>query len=44
MAPDTPAGFAELVSQMLAKRPEDRIASALEVRERLQAIARDLAS
>jgi tRNA A-37 threonylcarbamoyl transferase component Bud32 len=43
VAPDTPAGFAELVSQMLAKRPEDRIATALEVRERLQAIARDLA-
>ena len=44
VAPETPEALAELVSRMLAKRPEDRIASALEVRERLTAIARELAS
>jgi len=42
LAPEVPRGLAELVGEMLAKRPEDRIANALAVRERLQAIAREL--
>ena len=40
LVPDLPAAFAELVLHMLAKRPEDRVASAQEVRARLQEIAR----
>jgi tRNA A-37 threonylcarbamoyl transferase component Bud32 len=42
VVPDVPQAFVDLISQMLAKRPEDRVATALEVRERLQAIAREI--
>jgi tRNA A-37 threonylcarbamoyl transferase component Bud32 len=38
--PETPAAFAELILEMMAKKPEDRIASAREVGERLQEILR----
>jgi tRNA A-37 threonylcarbamoyl transferase component Bud32 len=40
LVPDLPAAFAELVLHMLAKRPEERAASAQEVRARLAEIAR----
>ena len=40
--PDLPDAFAELVLHLMAKRPEERVASALEVRARLQEIARSL--
>jgi serine/threonine-protein kinase len=36
LAPEVPAPFAELVAQMLAKKPGDRIGSAGAVRARLQ--------
>ncbi|MDH3214053.1 MAG: protein kinase [Myxococcales bacterium] len=38
--PETPAAFAELILGLMAKKPEDRIASAAEVGERLQGILR----
>jgi tRNA A-37 threonylcarbamoyl transferase component Bud32 len=38
--PDLPAAFAELVLHLMAKRPEERVASAQEVRARLAEIAR----
>jgi serine/threonine protein kinase len=38
--PETPAAFADLILKLMAKKPEDRIASALEVGERLQEILR----
>ena len=38
--PEIPAAFAELILKLMAKKPEDRIASALEVGERLQEILR----
>jgi serine/threonine-protein kinase len=38
--PETPAAFAELILKLMAKKPEDRIASALEVGERLQEMLR----
>ena len=37
-APDAPAGLVSLIERMLAKRPEDRPASALEVRSEVQRI------
>jgi tetratricopeptide (TPR) repeat protein len=40
LAPEVPAAFAELVAQMLAKKPEDRVANAAIVRERLHELAR----
>jgi len=40
--PDLPDAFAELVLHLMAKRPEERVASAQEVRARLQEIARSL--
>jgi tRNA A-37 threonylcarbamoyl transferase component Bud32 len=42
LTPEVPEGLAELVAHMLAKSPEDRVENALEVRERLQAVAREL--
>jgi tRNA A-37 threonylcarbamoyl transferase component Bud32/Tfp pilus assembly protein PilF len=42
VAPDTPPELAELVAGMLAKQPDDRVATAGEVRERLQALTRQL--
>jgi tRNA A-37 threonylcarbamoyl transferase component Bud32 len=41
-APDLPDALAELVLHLLAKRPEERVASASLVRQRLQEIARSL--
>jgi serine/threonine protein kinase len=41
--PDLDTALAELVLHLLAKRPEDRVASAAIVRQRLQEIARTLA-
>ena len=42
VAPDVPEALAELVAQMLEKKPEDRVESAAVVRERLQEIARGM--
>jgi tetratricopeptide (TPR) repeat protein len=41
-APDVPEVFVELIRKLMAKKPEDRIASAGEVGQRLQAILRTL--
>jgi tetratricopeptide (TPR) repeat protein len=38
--PETPAAFAELILKLMAKKPEDRVASAREVGEWLQEILR----
>jgi len=42
VAPDVPPALAELVARMLAKQPEDRVATAREVREQLQVLSRQL--
>jgi hypothetical protein len=38
--PDVPEDFVVLIEQMMAKKASDRIATADEVRQRLQALAR----